>query len=178
LYKFGLLAVFVVNCESQRGEILVMRVPVFFRLVQPGEEDQVYELVLLAFDAFVAPDFPPEGVQEFLKYARPEALRQRWSGSEHFALLATQGEQVVGMIEIRNHDHVSMFFVAPAHMGQGIGRALWGRALANCRRERPDLRPDQRQLLALRAAHLREAWLPPDRAGEGGEWDSVCADGG
>jgi ribosomal protein S18 acetylase RimI-like enzyme len=88
----------------------------------------------------VAPDFPPEGVEEFLKYARPEALRRRWSGSEHFALLATQGEQMVGMIEMRNHDHVSMFFVDPAHMGRGIGRALWERALAACRQAWPELR--------------------------------------
>jgi ribosomal protein S18 acetylase RimI-like enzyme len=106
--------------------------------MQPGEETRVWELVSRVFDEFVAPDFPREGVEEFLKFIQPDALRER-SGRDSFALLATLNDEMVGMIEIRDHDHISLYFVDQAHMGEGIGRELWCRALAICRRERPDL---------------------------------------
>ena len=43
------------------------------------------------------------------------------------------------MIEVRDHDHISLFFVdAPFHQ-RGIGRELVHRALDICRRNRQDL---------------------------------------
>lgn len=110
----------------------------WFRLMQSGEETRVSDLVFRVFDEFVAPDFPPEGVEEFLRYIQPDVLRQR-SATNHFALLAELGDEVVGVIELRDCEHISLYFVDRAHMGRGIGNELWRRALAICRRERPDL---------------------------------------
>ena len=108
------------------------------RLMQPGEETQVCELITQVFDEFIAPDFSPEGVKEFLKYIQPNALRQR-SEANHFSLVATLGEKIVGVIEIRNHNHISLYFVDQKYLGAGIGKALWRRALAICRREHAEL---------------------------------------
>jgi GNAT superfamily N-acetyltransferase len=108
------------------------------RPMQPGEETQVYELVMRVFDEYVAPDFPPEGVEEFLKFIQPDVLRHR-SATDSIALLATLDDEVVGVIELRDLQHISLYFVDQAYMGQGIGRDLWRQALAICRRERPDL---------------------------------------
>lgn len=111
---------------------------VAFRSLQPGEETRVCELVGRVFDEFVAPDFPPEGIEEFLKFIQPDALRERL-GTDSFALLATLDDEVVGVIEIRDHEHISLYFVDQAHMGEGIGRELWCRALAICCQEMPNL---------------------------------------
>lgn len=112
---------------------------VSFQLMQPGQEIRVCDLITRVFEEWVAPDFSPDGVQEFLKYVQPDALRER-SQANHFALVATMGDEIVGVIEIRNHEHVSLLFVDQAHMGVGIGRELWRRALDICRREKPDVR--------------------------------------
>ena len=91
--------------------------------MQPGEETQISHLVFGVFDEFVAPDFPPEGVEEFLRFIQPEVLRQR-SAANHFALLAGLGDEVVGVIEFRDYEHVTLYFVDRTHMGLGIGREL------------------------------------------------------
>jgi len=87
--------------------------------MRPGEEVEVCELITRVFDEFIAPDFSPEGVDEFLKYIQPDALRER-SETDHFTLVATLAEELVGVIEIRNHNHVSLYFVDQAHIGLGI----------------------------------------------------------
>lgn len=115
-----------------------MNSPIVIRRMQPGEETRVAELVLRVFDEFVAPDFPPEGVEEFRKFVQPDVLGWRLARN-HFALLATREDELLGVIEIRDGEHISLYFVDPAHMGQGIGRELWRRALAVCLREKPGL---------------------------------------
>jgi GNAT superfamily N-acetyltransferase len=104
--------------------------------MEPGDEDSVTSLVARVFDRHVAPLFSEEGVQEFLRYVSPDALRQR-SNSNHFVLVARAGQDIVGAIEVRNHNHVSMLFVDTASQRQGIARELLRRALVICRGHRP-----------------------------------------
>jgi ribosomal protein S18 acetylase RimI-like enzyme len=49
----------------------------------------------------------------------------------------TQG-RMVGAIEVRNWDHISLFFVDGELQRKGIGRELWRRALQACLASRPD----------------------------------------
>jgi GNAT superfamily N-acetyltransferase len=106
--------------------------------MQPGEETQVCELIARIFHAFVAADSSPEGVQEFLKYVQPEPLLER-SRVNHFVLVAVAQDRIVGVIEVRGYQHVSLLFMDQAYQGQGIARELWRRALSICRKEKPDL---------------------------------------
>lgn len=108
------------------------------RLMRPGEETEIHDLVATVFNEFVGCHYPPEGVREFLDYIRPSSLRERFL-SNHFTLVAAQGEAVVGVIEVRDANHVCLFFVDSHLHGQGIGRGLFERALAMCRENRPDL---------------------------------------
>lgn len=108
------------------------------RHMQPGEEAQVCELITQVFDEFVAPGFVPEGIEEFLSFVQPDALRER-SRTGYTTLVATLGDEMAGVIQMKNHHHISLYFVDQAHMGEGIGKELWCRALAESRRERPDL---------------------------------------
>jgi GNAT superfamily N-acetyltransferase len=115
-----------------------MNMTLSIRHFHPGEETQVCELVTRVFDELVAPGLVPEGVEEFLSYVQPDSLRER-SQTGYMTLVAALGDEMVGVIQIKSHHHVSLYFVDQAHLGKGIGKELWWRALAICRRERPDL---------------------------------------
>jgi GNAT superfamily N-acetyltransferase len=109
-----------------------------YRHMQPGEESEISDLVARVFDEFVAPGYSPEGVQAFLDYANSAALRER-SQVNHFVLVAVAHGKIVGMIEMRNHDHISMLFVDKTFQGKGISRELINRALGISRSNRSDL---------------------------------------
>jgi RimJ/RimL family protein N-acetyltransferase len=109
---------------------------VTYRLMKPGEEEKICHLVEKVYDEFVAPDFSEEGNREFFLFANAEAMSER-SKSDYFVLAAWSGEEPVGMIELGQYENIAMLFVA--HRGRGIARELVHRALAVCRRHKPDL---------------------------------------
>ena len=111
---------------------------VTYRFIEPGEEEQVCGLVIRSFMQFVAPEYSQEGRDEFLKYVTAEAMEMRLK-EDHFVLAAAVGKRIVGVIEMRENDHVAMLFVARKAHRRGIGKELWHRALAVCRENRPDL---------------------------------------
>jgi ribosomal protein S18 acetylase RimI-like enzyme len=113
--------------------------PITYRAMRAGEEQQVCDLVVRVFHDFVAPLYSPEGVHEFLTYAAdPGQLHERLQ-SNRFVLVAESQDQIVGAIEVRNHDHISLFFVDGQSQRKGIGWELWRRALGSCLVNRPDL---------------------------------------
>jgi GNAT superfamily N-acetyltransferase len=107
--------------------------------MNPGEEVAICDLVARAFHEFIAPDYSAEGVQEFLGYAHPDALRKR-AESGHFVLVAEAGHDLAGMIEVRAYNHIAMLFVDRAFHRQGIAKELVQRALAIGQRSQPDLK--------------------------------------
>lgn len=108
------------------------------RPMRPDEIMAVVGLVANSFRQSVAPLYSSRGTAEFLAYASAESMLKRLEG-DHFILVALQAGRVSGMIEVRRHDHVSLFFVEPALQRRGIGRALLEQALQAMRVARPDL---------------------------------------
>lgn len=102
-----------------------------YQEMQSGEESVVCELVREVFDRFVAPQFSQRGIDEFREYARPEALAER-ARKAHKVILAIEGDELVGMIEIREGNHISLLFVSYTCQGRGIGRELVSRAFQHC----------------------------------------------
>jgi GNAT superfamily N-acetyltransferase len=115
-----------------------MNDPIEYRPLAPGEEVEVSDLVVSCFHEFVAGDFDQEGTDEFLRYARPEAVAERLE-SDHIVLVARARGRPIGMIEIRRNEHVSLLFVDRGFQGRGVARQLLGRALELARSARPDL---------------------------------------
>lgn len=111
---------------------------IVYRLMLPGEETQINALIVPVFTEFIGRRYPPEGVREFLGYVDPGALRKRFL-SNHFTLVATSHDRIVGVIEVRDNSHVCLLFVHERMHGRGIGRTLLTRAIERCRRDRPDL---------------------------------------
>lgn len=112
-------------------------------VVRMLEKEDIPAAVLLireGYDKFVAHDYKPEGTVRFYEYASDEAIAARLEGGAHFAMVAVSDGELVGIIEIRDYDHCSLFFVKARFHGQGVGRWLFEEAVAYCHIHKPDLR--------------------------------------
>jgi len=109
-----------------------------FRAMQLHEVAAVSEMVLRTFHHYVAPDYGDEGIQTFSRFVQPDALADRLSRGALF-LVAAAGQTIVGMIEMRSYNHVTLLFVDSAYQRRGISRELLRRALDICRQHRPDV---------------------------------------
>ncbi|MFP4014237.1 MAG: GNAT family N-acetyltransferase [Chitinispirillaceae bacterium] len=83
----------------------------------------VYEV----FDEFVAPSYSREGVETFFRHVTVEFL-QSLSERFGFVLRAVHEGETVGVIAVRDKNHIALFFVKGNYQGRGVGRALLDRA--------------------------------------------------
>jgi GNAT superfamily N-acetyltransferase len=109
------------------------------RAMRLCEAVTVIALVKQVFDLFVAPGYSPAGVDEFYRYAEPVAFSAR-QDADHFTLISIEGQAIVGMIEIRGYDHISMLFVDPAFQRRGVATSMWNRAREICLTHNPELK--------------------------------------
>jgi hypothetical protein len=114
-----------------------MDMDIRYRFMKKGEEGRVCALVEKVFNEFVAPDYDSEGVNEFFKYANPLAMAER-GGTEQVIIVAEKGDNIVGIIEMRNSNHIALLFVSCR--GEGIAKRLFKRAVKECRKRHPDLK--------------------------------------
>ncbi|NEQ45287.1 MAG: GNAT family N-acetyltransferase [Leptolyngbya sp. SIOISBB] len=99
---------------------------------------EVSALVARICNKFLAPEYSSEGVQEFHRYIQPSAFRSRGQ-TNHFSLISLEQDKIVGVIEMRGHNHVSLLFVEPEFQRLGIAKELLRRALQICRANEPRL---------------------------------------
>ncbi|MDA0737459.1 MAG: GNAT family N-acetyltransferase [Nitrospirae bacterium] len=115
-----------------------MNDPVTYRFLMPEDIPEVHELIKDVFLPDIAPHYSSEGQEEFLRYVEPDALHAR--GKEnHFALLAVLNDEIIGVIEIRDHSHLSLLFVNVPHQRQGLSKELLRRGLESCLKNRVDV---------------------------------------
>lgn len=116
-----------------------MKVSARIRSIRAGEEHEVCALIRRSFDKFVGCDYTREGVDEFYQYVNPSAMTNRLS-AHHIIFVAEESERIVGMIEFRDGEHISLLFVDPQHLGKGLSRLLFTRALGAARERYPAVR--------------------------------------
>ena len=97
------------------------------------------DLVERVFQQFEAPDYVPEGVAEFLKYIDLAAIEGRQQEGNHFILVCRFRDQVVGMIEMRDFQHICLLFVDSAYQRKGIAHRLLKDAKQRCLEHDPSL---------------------------------------
>ena len=107
------------------------------RLIGPGEEEKAFSVIDHSFNSFVRDDFSPEGIDEFYRAIRSMIFNHP---ANHFIMIAESENRIIGVIDVRDNFHISIFFVEPTHMGQGIGRGLFDRALTVCQQKNPSLK--------------------------------------
>jgi len=104
-----------------------------------GEESEISALVREVFNEFVAPCYSKEGVNEFLGYIEPARLVERLKAGEDFILTAKSGGKIVGVIDIKKYNHISLLYVDKKHHCCGIAKHLLQLAVEKCRKKDPKL---------------------------------------
>jgi GNAT superfamily N-acetyltransferase len=97
---------------------------IILRPATPADAPAVSALVRASFQAFVAPDWGDDARTHFMAETTPAKMAGFIDGAA-FASVALLADQVLGVLLMPRPDVVRLCFVAPTHVGQGIGRALW-----------------------------------------------------
>lgn len=115
--------------DGGSADLIQCSEPVEFGLMRRGEASKVSAMIVRAFHEDVAPDCDVQGVEAFERYAHPKALLKR-SEHGHLVLVARVQASIVGAIELREHQHISLLFVDRQHRRRGLARELLSRALS------------------------------------------------
>lgn len=110
---------------------------VSFRAMRAGETAAVSELILASFSEFIGPEYTDQGITEFRKFVAPSALEAR-SADNYFVRVAEAGGALVGMIEVRDNNHVALLFVDKGYQRHGVATRLLRLALEEARAAVPD----------------------------------------
>ena len=105
-----------------------------FENMKKEDAEIVSNVALLAFATIENKGFTPEGKASFTNYVSPNAIASRLN-FDHNVILALVDSKIVGVIEIRSGNHISMLFISPECFDIGIGTKLLSRAIAQIRKE-------------------------------------------
>jgi ribosomal protein S18 acetylase RimI-like enzyme len=95
----------------------------------PAKTENIRRLILSVFDTFVGIDYSQQGKETFYKFIDSEDIIKRVSANSRI-LLAENEIEIVGMIEPRDNNHISLSFVDSRYHNQGIGKILLNTKIA------------------------------------------------
>jgi GNAT superfamily N-acetyltransferase len=78
------------------------------------------------FREFVGKDYSEEGNNTFMDYIEPKNILERFKNENNNFYVAKYYDEIIGAMEIKNKDHISLFFVIKKYHGKGIGKKLFG----------------------------------------------------
>ena len=111
---------------------------ILYRAIKHGEEIEVFNMIRKTFNEFISPNYTDEGIDEFMKYIDPNNITNRLK-KNHFIVVATDQENILGIIEVRNYSHISLYFVDESYQGYGIGRELSEISIERCKMQNQNL---------------------------------------
>lgn len=118
--------------------LAVMAETLTYRLMHPTDVLDVSELIARVYNELVASEHSPEGVQEFYRYIQPIEFLAR-QDNNHFTLISVAKNNIVGVIEIRDYNHISLLFVALDYQRREIAKQLFRKAVQICQSNEPRL---------------------------------------
>jgi predicted GNAT family N-acyltransferase len=95
-------------------------------VIENLRKDEIMEFSKLTnevFDEFVGKDYSEEGKKTFKEFTNEKAIIERINDNDFF--VAKCKNKIIGIMEIRNRNHISLFFVLKEFHGKGIGRKLF-----------------------------------------------------
>lgn len=96
-------------------------------LVRPARKEEwepALELAWRTFLAYNAEDYTPEGVESFKNFLENSILYRMFCVGSYEVFLAVEDDKILGMISVRNVNHISLMFVEKEYVGLGIGRKM------------------------------------------------------
>ena len=102
------------------------------REVENKDVEAISVICMNSFLKSVADTLSDEGVSTFSKIASSDSFLNRMK-EDNLILVAENGEEIKGVIELKEGRHVAMLFIDHEHQKKGIGRKLILSALAHAR---------------------------------------------
>jgi GNAT superfamily N-acetyltransferase len=102
---------------------------VTFKLMAEGDEEEASALIHRSFRKRPVPTYTDEGLGEFSENTTPEALACRRS-RRRAVIVALVGNGIVGMIAVRDKNHISLLFVDESVHRRGTAARLVSMAAA------------------------------------------------
>lgn len=99
-------------------------------LSEKNEINTALKLAESVFMEFEAPEFSARGTESFVDFVRGKRLAMMLSDGDAVIWGCYSGETLVGMLALRDNDHISLAFVRGDFHRQGIGRMLYAEAKA------------------------------------------------
>ena len=94
----------------------------------PGEEKEVYDLVMRVFNEFVGHEYSAQGNAVFNEFAAADNIARRFEEGNiiQTAKIEYQGKtKIIGMIEARDYNHICLLFVDTPYQGRKVARQLF-----------------------------------------------------
>lgn len=89
-----------------------------------GDADAISALIL-SLQPYLTIEPDGAGAEEFLVTLQPDIIRRNLKAENYFYQLAMAGEELVGVVAMRDDHHLFSLYVAQPWHGQGVGRLLW-----------------------------------------------------
>ncbi len=99
----------------------------------------ISSLVCAGFNQHIAQDWEPQAQRHFVEENQADKLRSKIADAS-LCLVCEAGTQLLGVIFLPRPTLVQLFFVAPGHLRNGIGRKLWSAARVELEQHHPDVR--------------------------------------
>lgn len=103
--------------EQSSGEILIRQAGIF-------DWEDAITLAWRTFLKFEADDYGTSGIKSFRKFLADNALKRMFLLGKYTMFVAAEDQKIIGMISLRNENHISLLFVDENYHHKGIGRAL------------------------------------------------------
>ncbi len=104
--------------------------------IRPIMRHEWEDAMQLAWDTFLifeAPDYSIKGVHSFKSFVRDPLLKRMYTYGEYVAIGAFADRRMVGIIGVRNANHISLLFVDKDYHRMGIARSLMNRYFRDAR---------------------------------------------
>ena len=95
-----------------------------YKILDSKFANEIVVLTKAVFDSQVASQYSQEGVEEFYKYITSQSLKDRLD-NHHLLIGSFDKDKLIAILEIRNNNHISLFFVDGKYQGIGIGREMF-----------------------------------------------------
>ena len=95
------------------------------RFIGSSEWEEAVSLVYSVFIKFDAPEFTEEGIKHFRDFLRDNYLKRMFEEGYLDVIGAYSQGKLVGVIALRNDNHISLLFVDGDYHNNGIGSRLF-----------------------------------------------------
>ena len=105
------------------------------RWARPEEWKESMDMVWDTFIKFEGEDYTNEGIRNFYDFIYDKGLYRSFMNGDYLAMVAKDGDKVIGFASIRDGDLLSLLFVEESYHRQGVGRTLVERLCTYLKRD-------------------------------------------